>query len=122
MKLEFLNSVIDPRGRIIFCQYGDLSINIVETKKGFSRGGHFHPFKSDHFLLRGKIEFKEIDVDTNIEKIRIIEAPFTLSVEPNVAHLLTALDDSLFLESFKTKYSAIEYLPYRNIVNKRMKQ
>ena len=59
---------------------------------------------------------------SDIEEIRIIEAPFTISVEPNVAHLLTALEDSLFLESFKTKYSAIEYLPYRNIVKKSMKQ
>ena len=44
MKLEFLKSVMDSRGRIMFCKYGDLSINIVETKKGFSRGGHFHEF------------------------------------------------------------------------------
>jgi len=122
MQLKFNKSVSDIRGIILFCSFGKLIIHFVETKKGFSRGGHYHPFKSDHFLLRGKIEFKEIDVDTNIEEIRIIEAPFTISVEPNVTHLLTALDDSLFLESFKTKYSAIEYLPYRNIVNKRMKQ
>ena len=122
MQLEFNKCVSDIRGIILFCSFKKLIIHFVETKKGFSRGGHYHPFKSDHFLLQGKIEFKEIDVDTNIEKIRIIEAPFTISVEPNVAHLLTALEDSLFLESFKTKYSAIEYLPYRNIVKKSMKQ
>ena len=84
---------------ILFCSFGKSAVHLVQTKKCFSRGGHYHPFKSDHFLLRGKIEFKEIDIDTNIEKIRIIQAPYTISVEPNIAHLLTALDDSLFLES-----------------------
>jgi len=122
MELEFLKNIVDYRGRIFFCKYDNIFVNMVETKKGFSRGGHYHPFKSDHYLLRGKIEFKEIHIDTNIEKIRIIDAPYTMSVGSNVAHLLTALEDSLFLESFKTKYSAIEYFPYRKIVNEKMKQ
>jgi len=122
MNSQFNKFVIDIRGIIVFCSFGKLIIHFVETKKGFSRGGHYHPFKSDHFLLRGKIQFKEIDMNTNIEKICIIKAPFTISVDPNIPPLLTALEDSLFLESFKTKYSAIEYLPYRNIVNESMEQ
>ena len=121
MQLKFLKNIVDSRGEIFFCKYGNIFVNMVETKKGFSRGGHYHPFKSNHFLLRGKIEFKEFQLDTTMEKIRIINAPYTICVEPNIAHLLTALEDSLFLESFKTKYSAIEYSPYRKIVNERMK-
>ena len=120
MKLEFNKSVSDIRGIILFCSFGKLIIHFVETKKGFSRGGHFHKFKSDHILLKGKIEFKELNLDTDIEQIRIIYAPFTISVEANVAHILTALDNSVFLESFETEYSAIDYLPYRKIVNEKM--
>ena len=119
MKLEFNKSVSDIRGIILFCSFGKLIIHFVETKKGFSRGGHFHKFKSDHILLKGKIEFKELNLDTDIEQIRIIYAPFTISVEANVAHILTALDNSVFLESFETEYSAIDYLPYRKIVNEK---
>jgi quercetin dioxygenase-like cupin family protein len=121
MKLEFLKSIIDPRGRILFCQYGDISVNLVETKKGFSRGGHYHKFKSDHILLQGKIEFKELNLDTNFEQIQIIRAPYTISVAPNTAHLLIALEDSLFLEYFELEYTAINYLPYRRIVLEKMK-
>jgi hypothetical protein len=120
MQLEFNKSVSDIRGIILFCSFGKLIIHFVETKKGFSRGGHYHKFKSDHILLRGKIEFKELNLATNIEQIRVIHAPFTMSVDANTAHILTALEDSLFLEYFDSEYSAIDYLPYRKIVNKKI--
>jgi len=121
MQLEFNKSVSDIRGIILFCSFGKLIIHFVETKKGFSRGGHYHKFKSDHILLQGKIEFTEFNINTNSEKIRILTAPITISVEPNVAHLLTALEDSIFLEYFNSEYSSTEYIPYRTIVEKKMK-
>lgn len=121
MKLEFIKSVNDMRGTIFFYSFGKLIIHFVETKNGFSRGGHYHQFQSDHMLLQGKVEFKTFNLKTNIEQIKIISAPLTISVEPNTAHLLTALEDSLFLECFEMKYSAIDYLPYRKIVNEKMK-
>ena len=122
MTLEFNKSESDIRGTILFCSFGSSSINFVETKKGFSRGGHYHKFKSEHILLRGKIEFKELNLDTNKEQIRILSAPHIISVEPNIAHLLTALKDTLFLEYFDTEYSAVDYIPYRNIVDEKIKQ
>jgi len=122
MKLEFNKSVSDVRGTILFCSFGKSTFNFVETKKGFSRGGHYHEFKSDHILLRGKIKFKEFNLRTNMEQIRVLSAPCTISVESNVAHLLTALEDSLFVECFDTEYSAIDYFPYRNIVDEKIKQ
>ncbi len=121
MILKFIKSVNDMRGTILFYSFGKSIIHFVETKKNFSRGGHYHQFKSDHVLLQGKIEFRELNLSTDIEHIEIISAPFIISVEPNTAHLLTALEDSLFLECFDTKYSAIDYLPYRNIVNAKIK-
>ena len=120
MTLEFNKSVSDVRGTILFCSFGKSTINFVETKKGFSRGGHYHEFKSDHILLQGKIEFRELNLSTNMEQIRILSAPCTVSVEPNIAHLLTALEDSLFLECFDIEYSAIDYFPYRNIVDEKI--
>lgn len=122
MTLEFIKSVNDVRGTILFYSFGKLTIHFVETKKGFSRGGHYHEFKSDHILLQGKIEFRELNLNTNMEQIHILSAPCIISVEPNVAHLLTALEDSLFVECFDTEYSAVDYFPYRNIVNEKIKQ
>tara|TARA_B110001454_G_scaffold203965_1_gene212309 strand:- start:1121 stop:1495 length:375 start_codon:yes stop_codon:yes gene_type:complete len=121
MKLKFKKSYSDIRGIILFCSFGKSSLHFVKTKKGFSRGGHYHKFKSDHILLQGKIEFKEFNINTNSEQIRILSAPITISVEPNVAHLLTALEDTIFLEFFDSEYSSTDYTPYRTIVEKNMK-
>ena len=121
MKLEFKKSFSDVRGIILFCSFGKSSLHFVKTKKGFSRGGHYHKFKSDHILLKGKIEFKEFNISTNSEQIRILSSPTTISVEPNVAHLLTALEDTVFLEFFHSEYSSTDYIPYRTIVEKKMK-
>ena len=120
MKLEFLKSVVDSRGRILFCKYGDLSINIVETKKGFSRGGHFHEFTSTHFLLKGKIIFKTMDLNVNREQIKNFSKPCEIIVHANVAHILTAVTDSLFIEIFDGDYSAINYPSYRNLIEKQL--
>jgi len=120
MMLKFNKSTSDVRGTILFCSYGKLMVNFVHTKKGFSRGGHYHKFKSDHILVKGKIEFKTLNLDTNVEHIYFLSAPCDVSVDPNTAHLLTSLEDSLFLEYFHTEYFAINYLPYRNIVNEKI--
>ena len=58
--MEIEKQVSDIRGKIIFVSFNKKQVNIVETKKGFSRGGHYHKFKSDHILLQGKIEFREL--------------------------------------------------------------
>lgn len=121
MKLEFKKSFSDVRGIILFCSYGKSSLHFVKTKKGFSRGGHYHKFKSDHILLKGKIEFKEFNISTNFEQVRILSAPITITVEPNIAHLLTALEDTVFLEFFHSEYSSTDYIPYRTIVEKKIK-
>lgn len=120
MKLKFQKSVNDIRGRIIFCKYGDLFLNIVETKKGFSRGGHYHNFDSEHFLLSGKVEFREKNLVTNEEKISMINSPSVIKVISNSAHLLTALEDTLFVEYFENAYSATDYSEYRSVVIQKM--
>jgi hypothetical protein len=51
----------------------------------------------------------------------MLSAPCNISVEPKTAHLLTSLNNSLFLEYFNTEYSAINYSPSRKIVNEKIK-
>jgi hypothetical protein len=72
MELQFEKEASDVRGKIVVLRYGDKRINLVETKKEFSRGGHYHIFESRHILISGTIEYVEKDLKTNAEKSQIV--------------------------------------------------
>lgn len=120
MDLKFEKQLSDIRGTIAFLSYGDKKINLVEIKKGYSRGGHYHDFETRHYLISGKIVYREKDMATNVEKTQTVLAPAIITVPPMAAHLLTAIDDTLFAEEFGENYSATEYPEYRNIVTQKM--
>lgn len=121
MEMRYEKEASDVRGSVIFMSYGDKKVNLVEIKSGFSRGGHYHDFASSHHIISGKIEYREKDIDSGTEKILTVSAPATISVPPRTAHLLTAIEDTLFAEAFETDYSATEYPEYRKIVTEKMK-
>jgi len=120
-ELTFEKEIEDSRGKILFLSYGNKKINLIEIRKGFARGGHFHKTATSHFLIKGKIEYHEENTITNEEKILIVEAPGILDVPANHAHLLIGLDNSLFFEFFE-KYEAVNFPKYRNIVENKMNQ
>lgn len=120
MELEFEKEATDVRGKILMLKYGNKRINLVETKKGFSRGGHYHNFESRHILISGTIEYKEKNLQTNVEKTKNVSAPSVITTSPMIAHLITAVTDSVFAEEFEQDYSAVDYPEYRSIVNQRM--
>ena len=117
MNLQFEKQVEDKRGKILFLSLGLKKINIVEIKKGFARGGHFHNFPSTHIIVFGKIELREEDLENNIEQIKKISAPSIINVQQNTAHLFIALEDSMFVETFDGEYQASDYPKYRKIVD-----
>ncbi len=121
MDLKFEKEVEDVRGKIIFFKYGNKRINFVEIKNGYARGGHYHNFESEHVIITGKIEYMETDVNTGKETTKIFSYPSVIRVPPQKAHLLLALGDSFFVETFDDQYEAITYPPYRDIVENKMK-
>ena len=122
MGLEFKKLAEDVRGKILFLSYdNEKSLNIAEIKKGFARGGHYHPYEQYHVILSGKVEYREENLDTKKEQISIINGPQIIKVPPNTAHLLIAQEDTLFFESFEKNYIATNYPKYRKIVEERMK-
>lgn len=121
MSLLFEKEIKDSRGKILFLSYGNEKINFVEIKKGFARGGHYHKIVQQHFIISGKIEYREKNIKTNKEQIKIITAPTTIHVPAYTAHLLIAIEDTLFVETFKKELEATIYPKYRKIVAERMK-
>jgi len=90
MELLITKQVKDERGSIIFLELNNKNINIIEIKKGFSRGGHYHEFGSEHILISGKIEYREEDIETKKELIKTFDGPLIIKTEPKKAHLITA--------------------------------
>tara|TARA_B100001146_G_scaffold120396_1_gene105795 strand:+ start:561 stop:935 length:375 start_codon:yes stop_codon:yes gene_type:complete len=117
MNLQFEKQVEDKRGNILFLSLGTKKINIVEMKKGFARGGHFHNFPSTDIIVYGKIELREENLNNSVEQIKKISAPSIINIQQNTAHLFIALEDSMFVETFDGEYQASDYPKYRKIVD-----
>jgi len=120
LSLNFEKHVEDNRGKILFLKYNNKNINLIEIKQGFARGGHFHKSSTNHFLISGKIEYCEENIETGIEKISVVESPCIINTKPHVAHLLIAKENSLFFEVFEN-YEDTVYPKYRKIVKDLMK-
>jgi len=120
LSLKFVKYVEDDRGKILFLKYDHKNINLIEIKNGFARGGHFHKTNTNHFLISGKIQYCEENIETGIEKISIVESPCIINTKPHVAHLLIAKENSLFFEVFEN-YEDTVYPKYRKIVKDLMK-
>jgi len=121
MNLKIDNEFEDVRGKIIFYSYNNKKVNVAEIKKGYARGGHYHKFDQDHFIISGKLEYREKNLKTGKEEIKIIDKPSIIHVPANSAHLLLALEDSLFFEVYDGKYEAANYPEYRKIVEEKLK-
>lgn len=120
MELQFEKESTDVRGKILMLRYGNKRINLVETKKGFSRGGHYHDFESKHILISGIIEYREKNLQLNVEKTQTPSAPFVIVTPPMRPHMITAITDCVFAEEFEQDYSAIDYPEYRTVITQKM--
>lgn len=118
--MHILKETEDRRGKIVWLVSDEKEIHIVETKKGFSRGGHYHPFDSTHVLVSGEIVYRECDIQDGRETSRTLTSITTIFTPANRAHLISALSDSIFIEVFNQPYSATNFELYRKIVNDTM--
>jgi len=121
-QFRLLDSHKDERGKMFFLKYGKFKINIIEIKKGFARGGHYHKYEQDHVVLCGKIKYKIEDISTKQEQTKTISKNEIIHIKSNMAHVLIALEDSIIVESFKEGYKVFNYLKYRKIVEKKIIQ
>ena len=120
MSLSLEKQIEDIRGKIMIYTFGKNHVNLVEIKKGFARGGHYHSYSQNHIIISGKVEYREEDIRTNVEQIKIINKPEVLFVPANNAHLFIALEDTIFVETYGEEYNATNYPKYRKIVDEAM--
>lgn len=118
MILKIERQIEDSRGKIIFLSHGDKEISLVEIKKGHARGGVYHNFETKLLILNGKIEYREENIHTGKEQIKILESTSVILIEPEMAHIFKALEDSIFVEIFPSPYSATKYAKYRSVIER----
>jgi dTDP-4-dehydrorhamnose 3,5-epimerase-like enzyme len=121
MNLKFEKEIDDVRGKIIFYSYNNMKINLIETKNGFARGGHYHKYDQDHALISGQVEVRFCDISTNQETIQTFIAPTIIHIPKDIAHLFIAKEDSIFIETSESEYMITNFPKYRQIVEEKMK-
>ncbi len=115
--MHILKETEDRRGKIVWLVSDGKEIHVVETKKGFSRGGHYHPFNSIHVLVSGEIVYRECGINGDQEISKTVTGVAIIPTAANRAHMISAVEDSIFVEVFDQPYSAIEFERYRKKVN-----
>lgn len=113
----------DKRGTIYSIDYSNKSYELIEIVKGASRGGHYHKSPATIFVIHGKIVYREANpsLSPSPEKELVFQQGSTICTPANMAHLVTALEDSLILELREGVYEATNYPPFRKLVEEYLK-
>lgn len=104
----------DERGSIHSYSINGREHILVFFNKGFKRGGHYHHEDQWHIVLAGKLRVEYHDMDTGQEHEEILQEGESRLIKKNVAHLFTALEESVIAESHLPKAQTTNYPPYRN--------
>jgi len=73
-------------------------LNILEVKKGYSRGGHYHKKTKEFFyILKGKVELGIIDMRTKEESTYRFKRGDCFIVDLYESHTVKALTDSILV-------------------------
>ena len=119
--LTIENQFQDSRGKIFFCKFSNVNVNLIEINEGYARGGHYHNFDSEHIILSGEVKYFENNLMTNSESIKTIKDPEIIITKSNIAHMFLGIKKSYFVEIFSGNYDAIFFDNYRKIVDEKMK-
>ena len=114
LEVEYVNK--DGRGEVLRILFRGDEFLLVTQKKGVARGGHSHKLDVKHFFISGSLVYKSIENGKEIEKV--VKAGDVLHVKSGIIHMLTALEDSIFLEEVPKGQETTNYEPWRKIVEK----
>jgi hypothetical protein len=109
----------------------DRHVNILVTKAGFYRGGHFHDYPEEFFVVWGELDWVELDW----VELDWVEAPtpetnpgvlnstrytmgMVMNSQPGIPHMLKANTDCVVVE-FRPAgagFKATDFAPMRNLI------
>lgn len=118
--VEFVKVHEDVRGRIFKATINDFEFYVLETRKGYARGGHSHTVDSYIVVLRGKLEYRAVVGGREI--VRTVGEGDVIFTEKDVPTILTALEDSVMVQWLEGPLVTVNYEPYRRIVRELMEK
>ena len=93
---------IDSRGRLVQLVHdGYKQVNILESKQGVFRGGHYHKIcREAFFVIKGKVEVTL--KNSEIEESVVFQENDFFQINPNVIHSMFFPDDCLMIQMYDT--------------------
>lgn len=77
------------------------------------RGGHYHNSETFHLVVQGRIRFELVESITREKRQVTAVSMDIIRVNAGVAHLLEALEDSMFIEPLRKLGSTVDFEPQR---------
>jgi len=106
----------DDRGTLWTLTHNNHEYLLMETNKGYSRGGDYHKSIQHDVVLSGVVVFTSIK--DGIEKVKPLGVGDKITFEPINPHMVTSITDSLILEWLEGDFEKAYYEPYRKIIEK----
>lgn len=96
---------------------GDVHLTVITTGKDKIRGGHYHLYPEEFYVISGRLEFHEGTVQN--ERVTEFGPDETIVTSFGVAHYAKAIEDSIMIEYRPTEIpaEAVDYKPWADLVN-----
>lgn len=102
----------DKRGKISSIILDGKEYIIIETKKGYARGGDYHKSTQHDVVLRGKI-FWEEQFDGVASASKELNEGDSTTVGIGIPHMYTSLTETIVLEWLEGDFEKEYFEPYR---------
>ncbi|MGD2125309.1 MAG: cupin domain-containing protein [Desulfobacteraceae bacterium] len=116
---EFLRQkrLIQERGELALIEDGKdfkhLGYFSLKKGKGYSRGGHYHIKKIEHFyIISGKLRVRLVDLESGEESETNLHEGQRVTIYPKCAHRFEAEEDAQVIEYYDCRYEPDDDVPY----------
>jgi len=99
----------------------DRHVNVLVTKAGFYRGGHFHDYPEEFFVVWGELDWVEAptpETNPGVLNSTRYTMGMVMNSQPGIPHMLKANTDCVVVE-FRPAgagFKATDFAPMRNLI------
>lgn len=84
-------------------------VKILKVKKGQILGNHYHTYRENRYLLKGKIQYYLENIKNGVQYKLIMNEGEVMITDPFIAHTGEFLEDSIIIEGTEEVYKSAEF-------------